>query len=165
MANYTRKRPDITPEMVVSRYRGGLTLHEIAAELECSSRTVLSRLQKAQEPRAPQGGTKRYPVLPQAEINKRRRAREKRWREQHPQRVAVYEKARYQIRKALEQGILVRPEVCENCGIPAKEPPQAAHDDYTQPLDVRWLCRNCHMIWDHDRPKTTRFERKELEAR
>jgi hypothetical protein len=164
MANYTPKRPDITVEMVTSRYREGRTVHEIATELECSSRTVLSRLRKAQEPRAPQGSTKRYPITPQEEIRRRKRARERRWREAHPQRVAIYEKARYQLRKALKSGALVRPEVCENCGIPGTEKPQAAHDDYTQPLDVRWLCRNCHMIWDHDRPKTARFERKELEA-
>lgn len=33
---------------------------------------------------------------------------------------------------------------CEVCG---KEEAQAHHDDYTKPLDVRWLCTTHHAHW------------------
>ena len=33
---------------------------------------------------------------------------------------------------------------CEACGEPKAE---AHHDDYAEPLQVRWLCRSCHRGW------------------
>jgi hypothetical protein len=157
MANRTPRRPDITKEQVVSLYRTGLTTHEIARTLACSSRTVLLRLQGAQEPLPPPGRTKRYPIESRASRN----ARSRRWKAEHPERVAAWNRGARAVRQALRKGILLRPDICENCGIPAKEPPQAAHENYDRPLDVRWLCRNCHMIWDSDHPKSAKFERKE----
>lgn len=44
--------------------------------------------------------------------------------------------------RALKSGRLTRPDHCENCGAPCK--PHAHHDDYSKPLDVRWLCAKCH---------------------
>jgi len=35
------------------------------------------------------------------------------------------------------------PHDCEQCGAPNAH---AHHDDYSRPLDVRWLCRTCHGI-------------------
>jgi len=31
---------------------------------------------------------------------------------------------------------------CENCGDPVA---QMHHEDYDKPLEVRWLCRKCHV--------------------
>lgn len=48
-------------------------------------------------------------------------------------------------------GLLTRPKVCEHCGAPGRI--EAAHYDYTEPLNVRWLCVSCHRRWDKQRPK------------
>jgi hypothetical protein len=34
-------------------------------------------------------------------------------------------------------------EPCESCG---RQPAQAHHDDYSKPLEVRWLCSACHGV-------------------
>lgn len=48
--------------------------------------------------------------------------------------------ARWQVRRAIAAGKLVRLP-CEVCGI---EPAEGHHDDYSKPLDVRWLCKLHH---------------------
>jgi hypothetical protein len=50
------------------------------------------------------------------------------------------------------KGHLVRPAKCEQCGSEGKKI-EAAHYDYTKPLDVRWLCIPCHRRWDKEQPK------------
>lgn len=49
-------------------------------------------------------------------------------------------KARWQVQRAIEAGRLVKAP-CEVCG---SSKVQAHHDDYAEPLDVRWLCRKHH---------------------
>lgn len=53
----------------------------------------------------------------------------------------IKHRARAAVQYALKTGRLVR-RPCEVCGGPA----QAHHQDYSRPLDVRWLCRNHHEI-------------------
>lgn len=49
---------------------------------------------------------------------------------------------------AIRSGRLVR-QPCEQCGQKA----QAHHDDYSKPLDVRWLCTTHHAEWHrHNTP-------------
>lgn len=57
------------------------------------------------------------------------------WRED-----PVKKHARNVLHAALRRGYIKR-EPCEVC---AAEPAQAHHDDYEQPLAVRWLCRPHH---------------------
>lgn len=47
---------------------------------------------------------------------------------------------------AIRDGRLVR-EPCEVCG---HERAQAHHDDYSKPLDVRWLCVTHHKAWHRE---------------
>lgn len=50
-------------------------------------------------------------------------------------------RAAYLTSNAIRDGRLIR-QPCEKCGNPKSE---AHHDDYSQPLAVRWLCRGHHL--------------------
>ncbi len=58
-------------------------------------------------------------------------------------------KAQNAVNHAIARGDLF-PQSCEGCGAEAypthdgRRGVHAHHDDYTKPLDVRWLCYSCH---------------------
>src|SRR4051812_39153823 len=58
----------------------------------------------------------------------------------YPERVARYRNAYVIFKIALRKGVLTR-QPCEVCG---SEKSQAHHEDYSKPLEVRWLCRPHH---------------------
>lgn len=62
----------------------------------------------------------------------------KRHNKNNPLKVA----SRRFLRSAILLGIIVRPEKCGKCMKECK--PEAHHDNYMKPLNVRWLCRSCH---------------------
>lgn len=51
--------------------------------------------------------------------------------------------ANYMVSTAIKKGTLVKKK-CEVC---SEDKSEAHHDDYSKPLDVRWLCRSCHRAW------------------
>ena len=51
-------------------------------------------------------------------------------------------RANAQVSDAVVSGRLQRPAECEACGKLCR--PHGHHDDYDQPLLVRWLCAPCH---------------------
>ena len=51
-------------------------------------------------------------------------------------------KANTAVGSAIRDGRLKRPDFCEKCGTACK--PNGHHDDYSKPLNVRWLCLGCH---------------------
>lgn len=51
-------------------------------------------------------------------------------------------RARSLVGKRIQRGALMRPDACMDCGVECK--PHAHHDDYRRPLEVRWLCSDCH---------------------
>lgn len=61
-------------------------------------------------------------------------------RKRQPNRDPRKQKARWSAANAIRDGRLPR-QPCEVCGSPKTD---AHHDDYERPLDVRWLCRECH---------------------
>src|SRR4249919_2535353 len=67
--------------------------------------------------------------------------------------------ARYLVRRALEDGTLVRMP-CEVCGSTKSV---AHHETYARPLEVMWLCRPHHIErhWEIGRPMGPRGPRKE----
>lgn len=76
-----------------------------------------------------------------------RNANRKRWQAQNMEKHRAHNRVYY----AISVGKLVRPETCEHCGLECK--PQAAHHDYSLPLDVLWLCAPCHSRYDASRRK------------
>lgn len=56
------------------------------------------------------------------------------------------------IRRGIKKGTLVRPLACPECGTTTRRI-EAAHHDYTRPMDFCWLCRSCHAKWDAVAPK------------
>lgn len=60
--------------------------------------------------------------------------------------------------KALRRGKLI-PQPCEKCGSAIVE---MHHEDYSKPLDVKWLCKECHVDLHTQRNRQEAL--KELEA-
>ena len=64
------------------------------------------------------------------------KASAKAWQKKNPEKV----KAHQIVREAIKDGTLqMKP--CQRCG---DWPVQAHHPDYSQPLNVWWLCPKCH---------------------
>lgn len=70
-----------------------------------------------------------------------RRARE--WNARYPDRY----RAHYAVTNAVRDGRLVKPDRCEQC-METHPRIHGHHDDYSKPLDVRWLCPSCHATAD-----------------
>jgi len=52
------------------------------------------------------------------------------------------EQSRYQTSKLIKQGLLIRPNKCDQCDKSLKI--EAHHKNYNNPFDIAWLCRTCH---------------------
>jgi hypothetical protein len=71
----------------------------------------------------------------------------KEWRAANP---AGY-KAHSAANRAVREGTLTAPALCEGCGLPKRL--EKHHHDYSKPLLVVWLCKPCHAIADKLRRK------------
>lgn len=69
-----------------------------------------------------------------------------RYQQQYPDRIA----ANNALNQAIKRKQIVRPTICESCG-KWDSLIDGHHDDYSKPLDVRWLCRPCHRVADRER--------------
>jgi len=64
------------------------------------------------------------------------------WKDYYSQpEVKARRQARFAVKIAVEAGRLTR-QPCEKCDNPKSE---AHHEDYSQPLNVMWLCRKHHL--------------------
>ena len=83
-----------------------------------------------------------------------KRKKEKQWNKNNPEKLLKYKKkyreenpekykAHNLVNNAIRDGILIK----QNCEICGKEDTHAHHEDYSKPLDVIWLCPQCHVNW------------------
>ena len=75
-----------------------------------------------------------------------------RWFERHAAEMHEdkrQKRCRYLRSNATRFGLLARPDHCEKCSCECK--PQGHHENYTKPLSVEWLCRDCHIKADKAR--------------
>lgn len=61
------------------------------------------------------------------------------WQKENREKINAYRK----MRTALKNGTITRLYVCQDCNSKANRI-DAHHEDYSKPLDVLWLCRQCH---------------------
>lgn len=81
------------------------------------------------------------------------RAIKERYMEQHRSELLDRNRSRYRAQRearnavaaAIRGGLLSKPDICEVCG-KHSERLEAHHDDYSMPLQVRWLCVECHGV-------------------
>jgi hypothetical protein len=71
-------------------------------------------------------------------LEERRETQRQRWHRIDPEK----RRARRAVTRAVVMGRLVRGP-CERCG--TEDNVEAHHDDYSKPLDVRWLCKEHHL--------------------
>ncbi len=71
----------------------------------------------------------------------------KKWQALNPHKRA----ASTAVNNAIRLGKLSKSKACESCGQTGRI--EGHHDDYTKPLEVRWLCPQCHASWHkHNTP-------------
>ena len=68
-----------------------------------------------------------------------RTAQSKRYREKNRIQVRTY----LRVQRAKERGDIIPPDSCSSIGCNNK-PNICHHDDYDKPLEIRWLCNECH---------------------
>jgi ribosomal protein S27AE len=83
------------------------------------------------------------------EVLSRKRKRQVELRRLDPE---VHKKhlAHLRVADALRSGRLVRPDFCSRCG--AVGSVQGHHADYDRPMDVEWVCLDCHIEEHRARP-------------
>lgn len=75
------------------------------------------------------------------------------WRKRHSERRRIMQACTSALWRAIRNNEITRGQVCTFCDS-NQVAIEAAHSDYSKPLDVIWLCRKCHRQWDAIRPKT-----------
>lgn len=120
-------------------------------QTRCKGCWKISHSRSLEEKRATEEGRKkrsawrRTRTLTDAAVERERRHSRK-FATEHPEKVS----AQRMVRRALSSGKLTRPDKCGHCGQPSipfrdgRPSIQAHHHDYSKPLDVMWLCVDCH---------------------
>ena len=115
---------------------------------QCSNAQL--REQRSADPESHRDAIRRHRERNREAVRERDRQYRRARAEQH--RASVREsvarnpektKARKAVHRAILSGAIERPSQCSRCG-GSEAAIHAHHDDYSRPLDVRWLCTVCH---------------------
>ncbi len=133
----------------VSLYEGGLSIGDVAEFFNISRQAMHSILKR-------RGVSFRS--------NKRHGEENHFWRG-----TKANDRAQNLIERAIEKGIIKRKDKCEVCSSNSifkdgRSGIQAHHDDYNNPLVVRWLCQKCHHDW-HKKNKAIKYKEEKVEPR
>jgi hypothetical protein len=82
----------------------------------------------------------------QTEAGKETRQRAQEKYRQSPQ-YSLKQNARKKVLRAVKSGKIVKPTECEECKQELFL--EAHHEDYSKPLEVKWLCKTCHENTHH----------------
>jgi len=66
------------------------------------------------------------------------RKSQKKWVSNNPEKRAAH----LILNNSLRRGEITKPDSCQDCGRTGRI--HGHHHDYTKPIDVEWLCANCH---------------------
>lgn len=127
-----KMRPRKNYSTAVELYEGGSSLAQIASVLKITRQAVWAILRcrgVTMRPQTRSGEANPFYRHGEGYVVERRRALNK-------------------VTKAIKRGLLI-PQPCECCGFAGvrkngTRAVHAHHDDYSKPLEVRWLCRPCH---------------------
>jgi ribosomal protein S27AE len=118
--------------------------------IECTKARVsahreknLDRIQSYDRERATRPGRiAKNKIYTQSEKGKivRKKAQES-YRNRYPMKYAAH----VIFSNAVRDGNIVKQTVCSECG--SNNQVHGHHDNYTKPLEVRWLCIKCHVAW------------------
>ncbi len=110
------------------------------AEEERAFKAAWARDERARDPEKVRARRQAWRDNNREKVREQGREQAKIYRQRHPEK----SKARDKVKKAVRSGRLVR-QSCEVCG---DLDTQAHHDDYSEPLEVRWLCK-FHHVQEH----------------
>lgn len=69
-----------------------------------------------------------------------------------PRKTPQMHRAQQRVWDAIKRGEIKKPKTCAKCG--KSGPLEAAHQNYTGRLSIKWLCRSCHHKSDRRNPKS-----------